>query len=265
METRIVCTEIWRNPDFRKLDHASKIIILFLLSNDKIPVLPVYQIPLDEICFYCNVTDKKLNEVLQIISKFGIYYIDEFFIIEDKFTRAKYTGGKTEKKRERLYQALPSSIKELLDYEGNIGQSLGNHWPTIGHINHKPEIINKKTENIKHEKYGKREDITNEVLVELATKYNCSVKFVEDCWDSAMNWLDANGQKKNNYKAFLSNWIKKELANQSSKKPSQGQYAKIDNKTNWESSLNATKSIGNMYEEHFKKVKEERLKNETKT
>ena len=139
METRILCTEIWRNPDFRKLDHVSKNVILFLLTNDKIPVLPIYQIPIDEICFFCNIPEKKFYELLPTLEKFGIYFVEEYFLIEDKFTRAKYTGGKTEDKRSRIYSSLPNAIKELLDYEGNIAQSLGNHWATIGHINHKPK------------------------------------------------------------------------------------------------------------------------------
>lgn len=213
METRIVCTEIWRNPDFRKLDHASKIIILFLLSNDKIPVLPVYQIPLDEICFYCGVTDKKLNEVLQIINKFGIYYVDEFFIIEDKFTRAKYTGGKTENKRLRLHQVLPDAIKELLDYEGNIGQSLGNHCPTIGHINHKSENINQKSE-IKNQKtkteFSSFDDLTDEVCQEIANEYQATLQEVFDTKMDMEVWMGkSNKNKYKNYKLALMTWVRK--------------------------------------------------------
>lgn len=213
-----MCTEIWRNPDFRKLDYASKIIILFLLSNDKIPVLPVYQIPLDEICFYCGVTDKKLNEVLQIINKFGIYYIDEFFIIEDKFTRAKYTGGKTEKKRERLYQALPNSIKELLDYEGNIAQSLGNHWPTIGHINHKPENINHKSE-IKNQKtkteFSEFEDLTEEVCQHIAGEYEITLQEVVNLKMDMEVWMGKSPKNKyKNYKLALMKWVRDKKSKQ---------------------------------------------------
>ena len=222
-----MCTEIWRNPDFRKLDHASKIIILFLLSNDKIPVLPVYQIPLDEICFYCGVTDKKLNEVLQLINKFGIYYVDEFFIIEDKFTRAKYTGGKTEKKRERLFDALPNSVKELLDYEGNIGQSLDNRWATIGHINHKPENINHKPE-IKNQKtkteFSSFEDLTPEVLSGIAESYNLTLQEIKDLKDDMEVWMGKSSKNKySNYKLALQTWARKHKSSNSKR----GGYVEI--------------------------------------
>lgn len=215
MESRIICTEIWRNPDFRKLDNASKNVILFLLTNDKIPVLPVYKIDFDEICFYCGITDKKLMEVLMIIDKFGIYYIDEYFIIEDKFTRAKYTGGKTEDKRSRLYLSLPDSIKDLLDYEGNIGQSLANRCSTIGHINHKPEIINHKPET-KNQKtktqFGNFEDLTQEVMQDIANLYKIPLQKVSDTKDDMEVWMGKSIKNRySNYKLALQTWVRKSV------------------------------------------------------
>jgi len=61
--------------------------------------------------------------------------------------------------------------------------------------------------------FSKRKNITDTVLQEIADKYQVPFDFVTDCWDSAINWLDAKGQRKSNYKAFLSNWVKREKAN----------------------------------------------------
>lgn len=60
--------------------------------------------------------------------------------------------------------------------------------------------------------YSSRKSITAEILKELAIKYDVELDFVVDCWDSAVNWLDANGRVRKDYKAFLSNWIKRERA-----------------------------------------------------
>lgn len=229
MESRIICTEIWRSPDFRKLDSESKNVILFLLTNDKIPVLPVYQIPLDEICFYCNVSEKKLAEVFVHLHKFGIYYVDEYFVIEDRFTRAKYTGGKTESKREKIYQLLPDSIKELLDLEGNIGQSLGNHCSTIGHINHKPKTINHKSENINQKsktEFSEFLDLTENVCQEIANKYNVSLQDVLDVKDDMEVWMGKSSKNKySNYKLALQTWVRK--SNKETKKSGRGGYVEI--------------------------------------
>jgi hypothetical protein len=52
-------------------------------------------------------------------------------------------------------------------------------------------------------------DIDQEVFESLASKYEVPVSFVADCWDSAENWLEAEGKKKKNYKSFLANWVKR--------------------------------------------------------
>lgn len=64
---------------------------------------------------------------------------------------------------------------------------------------------------ITEKKFSKKTDMTTEVFTDLAGKYNCPVSFVENCWDSACNWMEANGKTKKNYKAFLDNWVKAEV------------------------------------------------------
>ena len=59
---------------------------------------------------------------------------------------------------------------------------------------------------------SKRKYITNSILQEIADKYEVPLGFVENCWDTAQNWLDAKGKVQKDYKAFLSNWVKRERA-----------------------------------------------------
>jgi len=73
-------------------------------------------------------------------------------------------------------------------------------------------------------KYSKTTDIDLEVFNILSIKYEVPISFVEDCWDSCLNWLEANGKKKKNYKAFLANWVKSQ---KSSKKLIQTEKGKI--------------------------------------
>lgn len=65
---------------------------------------------------------------------------------------------------------------------------------------------------LKEIKFSKREEITESVLQELSEKYGVPVDFVADCWDTAQNWLDSKGVRKQNYKSFLANWVKRERA-----------------------------------------------------
>jgi hypothetical protein len=60
--------------------------------------------------------------------------------------------------------------------------------------------------------FGKKSDITDSVLEEISQNYEIPIEFVKDCWDSAQNWCEAKGKIQKNYRAFLSNWVKRERA-----------------------------------------------------
>ena len=61
--------------------------------------------------------------------------------------------------------------------------------------------------------FSSKNSITPEVIAYIATSYEVPIEFVEDCWDSAKNWLLAKGKIMKDYKAFLTNWVKREKAN----------------------------------------------------
>lgn len=65
---------------------------------------------------------------------------------------------------------------------------------------------------IQEKKFSSREEIRQPLIEELSQKYNVPPDFVWDCWDSAQNWLDSRGERRKDYRAFLSNWVKKERA-----------------------------------------------------
>lgn len=69
------------------------------------------------------------------------------------------------------------------------------------------------TSTIKEIKYSSIKEITQDVLQEISLRYDVPPDFVADCWDSALNWLEAKGTTKKNYKSFLANWVKREKVN----------------------------------------------------
>lgn len=148
METRIIKTNLYRNTKFRNLTNEDKFIVIFLLTNEFLDCLPAVEVGLDVLAFNCCVTQQKLESKINTFTDFGIFYIDGYLLISDKYTYANYKGGKTEKKKNLLFDQLPDNIKLCFTESGEIGQSLPNHCPTVGHINHKSEIINQKPEMI---------------------------------------------------------------------------------------------------------------------
>ena len=225
METRIIRTTIYRNSTFRKLSPSEKFAVLYLLTNEFLECIGAVEIDIDILAFGSGLSSSGLLDLMSKIGdEFQIIYTEGFLIIGEKFASTKY-GGKTADKKERLMSNLPSNILNLLNDDGiycpMIAQSLPNDCPTIAHINHKSKTINNKSEIINHKSeiinqkivkidYSKIEHITQDVLQELADKYSVPIQFAEDCWDSASNWLEANGRIQKNYRSFLANWIKRD-------------------------------------------------------
>lgn len=212
METRSLSTQIWREPDFINLDDKGKLIVLYLLTNDKISVLPAYKYFPQEVALYCSTTVQKLEELIPQLGKFGIYLIDGYVLIEDTFTRAKYIGGKTEKARERQWQSFPPNIRDIIDIDGNIAQSLPNHCSTIDKvvapINHKPDTINHKPDTPLG--YRNINSITPEVVQDIASVYKIPVKFVEDKLEDLRLYCGSKGKTYKDYKDTLMNWCRRD-------------------------------------------------------
>lgn len=93
--------------------------------------------------------------------------------------------------------------------------------------------INNKNNTVSKKKFSSKEDVTETVIKDIADTYNFPFEFVEDAWDSAQNWLEAHGKVMKNYKAFLTNWVKKDYKdtlakhNQSKNFKRKGGYAEI--------------------------------------
>ena len=157
MQTRIINTKIYRDRKFRQLSDKDKFIVIFLLTNEYLEALPIVEIELGLLAFHVTTTEKYLESLIkEKLSYFQVYYMGGFLIIGGLFTYSNYNGGKTKKKKEQLYNELPDDMKEYVDIEGNIAQSLLNallnDCSTIEHINHKSETINHKSETINREK-----------------------------------------------------------------------------------------------------------------
>jgi DNA-binding transcriptional regulator PaaX len=115
---------------------------------------------------------------------------------------SEYQGSSTNKVTSKLTNDQPTTNQQL----------------TTNNKDNKKDKENKINKGetlvplLKEVKYLKREQITDCVIEELAQKYEVPVEFARDCWDTAKNWLDSKALTKTDYKAFLSNWIKRDKA-----------------------------------------------------
>lgn len=67
-------------------------------------------------------------------------------------------------------------------------------------------------EILEEKNFGNKKSMTPDVLGELAERFQVPIDFVENSWDTASNWLTAKGKIQKDYKAFFTNWLKKDIA-----------------------------------------------------
>lgn len=145
-----------------------------------------------------------------LITKRFAFYFDSGVVIlthwhENNFIRKdRYTAT--------LYQEESKQLS--LDDNGFylVNQSVTSGQPRLDKIRLDKISIEEREDTPTIKEFNRKSDINDTVIQDIANKYAVSVPFVEDCWDSAQNWLLANGKNKKDYRAFLVNWVKKERA-----------------------------------------------------
>jgi len=158
---------------------------------------------------------------------YGVFVIRDW-LINNQIRKDRYTPTIYQKELSKLRtntsnQYYIENNNSLFDNDNNNDdwQPHGNHLATqdsigkvrLGKVREREEDQNDfDLHTPQKRKYSRRTEITEDVLKEIATNYQVPYRFVENCWDSAINWLDAKGKRQKNYKAFLSNWVKREKA-----------------------------------------------------
>ena len=114
------------------------------------------------------------------------------------------------------WQELPKLVTNKKSYQSrqgvtNLGQkvtNLGKELPIQG--NTKETIQKKLTKETIQKKGASIKNLKEEDLIDISKKYNVPLAFVMSKLDDMQNWLEAKGKRYKNYKAALSNWVKKD-------------------------------------------------------
>lgn len=222
MKTRIIQTRFWDDLFVESSDIYTQHLYIYLLTSSYINISGIFQLTENKIKFECKLTDVQFKNAKQNLeNNKKVFFKDGWVYVTNAEKNNGYRNSpKNEAAYERELSLIPKDIKEFFDssMDSTIYSSIDSsiyttHKPKIK--NHKSKTINQKSEiknNIKPITFNKREDMTKNVLQEIADKFEVPVEFVSECWDTAQNWLDANAKTKKNYKAFLSNWVKRDKA-----------------------------------------------------
>jgi len=155
MKTRIIQTRFWDDEFVSELDVESKLVFIYLLTNEAIGLTGIYERPKKFIAFYCGLSVQQVEKALTDISS-KILYIDGWVVIKNAI---KYNNYASNSKQRTAYMnewnRLPEHIQKYAPYFDNVDD-------------YKPGYVKGNKTNYKHrevaEKILERKLKENEVV-----------------------------------------------------------------------------------------------------
>lgn len=208
MKTRIVHTRIWKDSYFRSLNHSEKLFFCWLITNEYVNQIWLYECPDDVISFETSIPAKeivKIKSKFQNDGKMGFYKSYIYLANAQKYET--YTGDKNEVAKEKIVKLLaPDVLGWYMDIIDR-GIDTGIDTQEI------PSIIH-NTENIIQNKGGaggkQVDEIMEEDLIEISQKYSVPLEFVRSKLDDLENYCKSNGKVYKDSLAALRNWVKRD-------------------------------------------------------
>lgn len=201
MKTRIVHTKIWSDGWFLSLSRASKVLFLYLITNERIGLSGIYEIPEGKIMYETGLTSSDLEQAKKDISEKATFYKD-WVKIHNIDRYQSFTGSKNEIAKEKEIKQISPEVIDTL--------SIPYRYPIDSLSNHKSEIRNKKEGGVGETKNGLA-TLDEEFCTKLAEQYQVSLSTVVEKRNDLVLYCKSTGKKYKDYKATLQNWLRKDL------------------------------------------------------
>ena len=195
MKTRILHTRFWQDGFICQLSHKEKLLFVYLLTNDKVNIIGIYELPDKYIKADLELTQPDLNKAKSKFQKAGkIIFMNGWIKIVNADKYNSYRGEKLQKARDRELSEAP---EELIGYQGGIDTSIDTSIDTPNNhksktINHKSIIINQKT------------------LKSIAQKYDVPLAFVKSKYEDLKDYCKSTGKTYKDYSITLKRWVKRD-------------------------------------------------------
>lgn len=221
MKIRKIHTKIWRDTWFSELSRASKLVFMYLITNDYIGFSGYVELPDRQICFDTGVTQTELEQCKKELAEKVKFYKDWLLVINfERFDPIKGENNNLWKAYNKEIEAVPEEIKKELEappkgltspLAGTNGIGNGNgigivslgksENPFFGEI----QTIKKTT------KVGSNKP-TEKQMEEIAKKYNVPLSFVLSKWEDVCNWEEEKPgrMRGRNWRLTLMNWVKRD-------------------------------------------------------
>jgi vacuolar-type H+-ATPase subunit I/STV1 len=215
MRTRIIHTRIWEDSFFSDLKPKDKLLFLYLLSNDRVNLIGVYELPVKYISVDTGLTENEIQEGLSQLSE-KILYFDNYVCIKNHKKYQNYSQGNKNQRKSynKEIEDLPENLKDLYQKDFLTSSQLVDNQLTSSQqldINYNTKIINQKSEIINRKKQQKnKKEITQQDKQEISVMYGVPFEFVESKFEDLINYIESTGKRYKDYKATLRNWVKRD-------------------------------------------------------
>lgn len=135
MKTRILWTKIWDDQWFDKLSSNSRILFLYLLTNQDIGLSGCYQIPDKKICYHTHLFPEELIACKKELDP-KVKFIEDWIYIVNSQGYNSFTGKSNDIAISRELSLMPKNIKDTLFKDKPYTPST----PCIQSINHNHNI-----------------------------------------------------------------------------------------------------------------------------
>lgn len=184
------------------LSRESRLLFVYLLTNQYINISGVFELPDRVIMFETGLTETQLEQGKSDLAG-KVLFKDGWVRV---FNVDQYNSYRNSPKNEIAYKReIESAPPQVVDT--SIDTSI--HTP----INHKSEIINHKEGGVgETNKYKTPQSVSDEKLQkEIAEQYSVALKVVSDTAEELILYCKSKGKRYSDYKATLQNWVRRRI------------------------------------------------------
>lgn len=217
MKTRVIQTSIWRDILDQPMNIDTKLLYMYLLTNEHVGQTDFLKVIESEVSFYTGLDQKQIKFCLRQLEEVSLIkiYRDWIMFTEGGYIQSYYKGKKNEIAKKNELSAIPGDVLEhfsdtlSIPYQYPSDSTINNKSYII---NNKPYIINTKSKEIaklEKNKYSEYQNVklTDEELNKLYEKLGESdtKALIEDLG----GYIASKGDKYKSHYATILVWSKR--------------------------------------------------------
>lgn len=209
---RYVNTRFWSDNYVSGLKPLERYLFLYFLTNEHTNIGGIYELPLRNIAFETDLKESMILEAIQKFTKAGkVFYIEGWVYVKN-FSKHQAVNEKTQKGIENsLKEVAPNVLAKIKEID------MGTYTPSIPHqgstnyLNRDLNLNSNRERKPTAYPISYLKNIPVEDLKELTTRFLATNQQILGKAEDLVNWCEANGKTKTNYRAFLLTALRKDF------------------------------------------------------